>query len=255
MGVKKYAPSDLLEIQHHGDLPARSGVGSSSAFAVGLIHSLKILKGLNPTPTELANDAINLEQEDLGENVGSQDQIACSVGGINSISFYRDRDWKVSPLFLSDNLKSEIEERMVLVFSGVSRSSSDISKGLLENLKSKSKHLQRTIELARECRMLLENGSDLDILGEMLNESWKIKSLMNPEAVNPKLEELNDRAKWAGALGGKILGAGGGGFCLFWLKSGSREAFLEKLGPIVHVPIRISMTGSTCILNSTIQEA
>ena len=255
MGIKKYAPTDFLEIQHHGDLPARSGVGSSSAFAVGLIHALKLLKGGNTNQSELANDAIDLEQVDLKENVGSQDQIACALGGINSISFYADGKWKASPISLSDESISEIEERMVLVFSGVSRISSDISKNFLADLKSKTKAMNRTIELANESKKILNSGADLDQLGDMFNESWSLKRALNQDSVNPKLQDLWDRANLAGALGGKVLGAGGGGFCMFWVKRGGREAFIKKLGPVVHVPAKISFTGSTCLLNSTISEA
>lgn len=251
MGIQKYAPNDFLEIQHHGDLPARSGVGSSSAFAVGLIHSLKLLKGGNPSPSVLANDAIVLEQIDLKENVGSQDQIACALGGINSISFSPNGNWEASPILLSKNSISEIEERMVLVFSGVSRISSDISKNFLTDLKSKTKAMNRTIELANECKEILNSGSDLDQLGDMFNESWSLKRALNPDSVNPQLQDLWDRAKSAGALGGKVLGAGGGGFCMFWVKKGEREGFIKKLGPVVHVPAKISFTGSTCLLNST----
>jgi len=251
MGIQKYAPNDFLEIQHHGDLPARSGVGSSSAFAVGLIHSLKLLKGVNPSPTDLANDAIALEQIDLEENVGSQDQIACALGGINSISFHTSGFWKATPISLSNERISEIEDRMVLVFSGVSRISSDISKNFLADLKSKTNAMNRTIELATECTKILNSGSDLDQLGEMFNESWSLKRALNPDSVNSKLQELWDRAKIAGALGGKVLGAGGGGFCMFWVKQGERESFIKKLGPVVHVPVKISFTGSTCLLNST----
>ena len=255
MGIKRFAPNDFLEIQHHGDLPARSGVGSSSAFAVGLIHSLKLLKGGSPTPSELANDAIELEQVDLMENVGSQDQIACALGGVNSISFHQSGKWEASPISLGNEYISEIEERMVLVFSGISRISSDISKNFLVDLKSKAKSMNRTIELARECTQILNSGADLDQIGEMLNESWGLKRALNPDSVNSKLEDLWDRAKLAGALGGKVLGAGGGGFCMFWVKRGERENFVKKLGSVVHVPAKISFTGSTCLLNSTISEA
>jgi len=254
MGISKYAPSDFLEIQHHGDLPARSGVGSSSAFAVGLIHSLKLLNGCTPSQAELANDAIELEQVDLKENVGSQDQIACALGGINSISFHASGNWEASPIFLKDETISEIEERMVLVFSGVSRISSDISRNFLADLKSKTKALNRTIELASECKKILKTGANLDQLGEMFNESWGLKKAVNPDSVNSQLQDLWDRANKAGALGGKILGAGGGGFCMFWVKPGEREAFIAKLGPVVHVPAKVSFMGTTCLLNSTVPE-
>jgi D-glycero-alpha-D-manno-heptose-7-phosphate kinase len=247
--LKKYCPDLSLEIHHDGDLPARSGVGSSSAFAVGLIHSLSLLQQKNLSKSELANEAIHLEQVELNENVGSQDQVACALGGLNYITFGGNANWVHEPLLISEEIKRQIEERTVLIYTGVHRTSSDIQANLLIDLNKKSKTMHRTIQLARESRDVLIKGLDLDLIGEMLVESWSLKKDMNSRAITPELEEIWANSKRAGAIGGKVLGAGGGGFCMFWVKEGMREDFIRKFNFGIHVPIRISNEGSTCVLS------
>ena len=243
--LQKYCSKDSIEISHAGDLPARSGIGSSSAFAVGLIHSLFLIKGHEFSKESLAQAAIDLEQNDLNENVGSQDQIACSLGGFNYIKFGGEQDWAVERLNLCKERLEDIEQRVVLIYTGLERFSSDIQANLLLGLDKKASQINRTVELARECLSLLSSSSDLDFVGELLKESWALKKQMNSHSVTPELEEVWDRSQKAGALGGKVLGAGGGGFCMFWVGRGRREEFLAKLGAGTHVPIRISMSGTS----------
>jgi D-glycero-alpha-D-manno-heptose-7-phosphate kinase len=247
--IRKYCPNLNLEIHHDGDLPARSGVGSSSAFAVGLIHSLKLLTDQAVTPRELADEAINMEQKILQENVGSQDQVACTLGGLNHIMFDRNSDWTAKQINLSDVYKNEMEARMVLVFTGVNRISSDIQAHLFTQLHSKVGTLNRTGQLARECQEILAREGDLDLIGEMLAESWELKRAMNSHAITPALDELWAKAIMAGAIGGKVLGAGGGGFCLFWVKENAKVDFLHKFNSGTYVPASIVDNGSTCILS------
>lgn len=247
--LRIYCPDLSLEIHHDGDLPARTGIGSSSAFAVGIIHSLSLLQQKTLSKLELADAAIHFEQVELNENVGSQDQIACAVGGLNYITFGGESNWAHEPLMISETRKKEVEERIVLVYTGVHRSSSDVQANLLVDLHKKGKTMFRTIDLARESKKVLVNGSDLDSIGEMLVESWSLKKAMNSSAITPILEEIWVNSQRAGALGGKVLGAGGGGFCMFWVKEGMREDFLRKLNFGIHVPVRISDEGSTCVLS------
>ena len=247
-GFRKFATKPNLELHHHGDLPARSGVGSSSAFAVGLIQALLALDNKMVSPENLAQMAIDFEQMTLKETVGSQDQIACAMGGLNYIEFGPGESWHAYKLNLSVSYLKQIEDRVVLLYSGIDRLSSDISKTLLENLELKSNLMNRTQNLALECRNLLTREGDLSLIGPMLNESWELKKAMNPAAVTPLLEDFFSRAKTAGAQGGKILGAGGGGFCLFWIEPSAREAFINFMAPAVSVPIRISQEGATRIL-------
>lgn len=245
--IRKFAANFSLEIQHHGDLPAMSGIGSSSAFSVGIINSLLTLKS-QPTDAEhLANEAINLEQNILKEVVGSQDQIACAVGGINLIEFQTNNSWKVLPFQISADRIAEIEQRIVLLYSGTTRNSSEVSKGLISNLLNNKYLMQKTMKLVQESAKLISSNADLDIIGEMLNESSEIKKELNPFSVTGNIEELLNCGRNAGGLGGKILGAGGGGFCMFWVKNGQRDRFLKRMPNLVHVPIKISLEGTTVV--------
>jgi D-glycero-alpha-D-manno-heptose-7-phosphate kinase len=244
----EYGKGNNLELQHNGDLPARSGVGSSSAFAVGLIKAIYALNGDEISNFELASKAIDFEQNILGENVGSQDQIACAMGGINFIDFSARNNWELSQINLSQDYLKDFESRMILVYSGVDRNSSEISKTLLQNLKANQTILQRTRELALEFKEILATESSLDLVTDLMLESWTLKKQANPEAVNPNLENIYEYAINQGALGGKILGAGGGGFFLFWLKPGHKESFAQKMASMVNVPFAISSEGCTQIL-------
>jgi len=245
--IRKFAANFSLEIQHHGDLPAMSGVGSSSAFSVGIINSLLNLKGESLDTKSLANEAINLEQNILKEVVGSQDQIACAVGGINLIEFQSNNNWKVLPFKISSERITEIEQRIVLLYSGTSRNSSEVSKGLVSNLPNNNFLMQKTMKLVHESAKLISSDSDLDIIGEMLNEGSEIKTELNPFSMTGDIEELLTSGRNAGALGGKVLGAGGGGFCMFWVKMGERDKFLKRMPNLVHVPIKISAEGTTVV--------
>ena len=244
----KYASEFKLELHHHGDLPAQSGVGSSSAFTVGLIKSLYAIKGKEIDNYRLAEEAIDFEQSDLRETVGSQDQIACALGGINYIEFNSNSMWEVHSINLDSEYLKDIESRIVLIYSGIPRFSSDISKGLLDKLETKSKLMNRTKVLADEFNELLMTEGDLDLVSEMLKESWLIKKDLNPFSITPELDNFYQSALLKGARAGKILGAGGGGFFLFWVDPEDRENFIQKMSPLVYVPISISFEGSTRIL-------
>jgi D-glycero-alpha-D-manno-heptose-7-phosphate kinase len=246
--IRKFSPNLPLEIHHDGDLPARTGIGSSSAFTVGLINSLLLLKERAVSSRELANEAIELEQIDLKENVGSQDQIACALGGMNYIEFGGNLNWEATPITLGSSFQESIINRVVMVYTGITRISSDIQANLLINLDKKFTTMQRTTELTRECRKIFEQEGDLDLIGDMLVESWSLKREMNNLAITPALDEVWQKSISAGALGGKVLGAGGGGFCMFWVKEDGREEFLNNFKLGTYVPVRISNIGSTCIL-------
>lgn len=242
-GIRHFGKELRLELQHQGDLPPRSGVGSSSSFAVGLINILEKLNGNTLTKEELAKKAIYLEQEVLGENVGCQDQIAVSHGGINAIEF-SDRGWKLSPLYLSPKMQNELEEGSFLVFTGVQRSSSDVTKSLFEDFSSKEPMLRRLVQIADEASELFCNANSLDFLGDLLNESWALKKQTNKATSSGVLDELIDYGFACGAKGAKVLGAGGGGFVLFWLANNERESFKSKFHKGVHVPFKLDYFGS-----------
>jgi D-glycero-alpha-D-manno-heptose-7-phosphate kinase len=245
--IKKYGMLENLEIQYHGDLPARSGVGSSSAFAVSIINGLSKLNNKDLSKKDLASMAIELEQKVIGENVGSQDQVACTFGGINKIIFTSKDSWEVRPLNLSLNRINEIEERCFLTYTGIDRISSDVSKGLLENLSKSEKVLKKTMDLVGVAENLISENADLDILGDLLQEATKLKFEANPSAQTPSILNFISQGIKSGALGGKILGAGGGGFCLFWLKKDDKQRFKStfKLGK--EVPFKIDFSGASII--------
>ena len=245
--IKKYAPDSRLEINHLGDLPARSGIGSSSTFAVGLINALNLWSGKSLTREKIANLAIEFEQKDLLENVGSQDQIACAVGGLNLIEFGPDENWRLTPLNISSDYRKRMESWIVLGYSGITRYSSDISKHLIENLEKHPVLLNRITELAYICNGILKSEADLSQIGTLLNESWEIKKIMNPYSSSKTLDSLLLKAKDFGAIGGKVLGAGGGGFCLFWVHPENRKHFVDNMNSLKTIPVAISDEGTTRI--------
>ncbi len=244
---RKYGYGRNYELQHHGDLPAQSGVGSSSAFAVGIINAINSINGTNLTDVQLANEAIEFEQIVLKETVGSQDQVACAIGGLNYIKFNKS-GWKSEPISVSKSYLDSFQQNIVLVFSGISRMSSDVSKSLLENLEKKEELMFRNVEMSSTFAKLISCEGDLNKIGEMLKESWEIKRQLNPKAITNELNEFYARALVHGADGGKILGAGGGGFFLFWVNPENQARFSKGMEDFIRVPIKISMTGSRIIV-------
>jgi D-glycero-alpha-D-manno-heptose-7-phosphate kinase len=238
-----------LEIQHFGDLPARSGVGSSSAFAVGLVSGLTRLNNQSISKSDIALQAIRLEQQILKQNVGSQDQIACSIGGINEIHFGLGDSISHSKIEISKERIFEIENRMVVVYSGIQRDSSEINIKLLQNLKTSRDIIKKNSEFVSECVKILRSESNLDSIGLMLDESWGLKKLLNPNSTSEQIDALYKKAKQNGAIGGKVLGAGGGGFMMFWLPFGYKETFLRSIGA-TFIPFKIEFEGTTVIFNS-----
>jgi D-glycero-alpha-D-manno-heptose-7-phosphate kinase len=249
-GIRFLAPNMNLEINHHSDLPARSGIGSSSAFAVGLINALNLLNGNQMDKVSLADAAIDLEQNKIGECVGSQDQIACALGGLNLLEFGGSREWKANPVVMNNEKILQLEDRMYLVFSGISRTSSDIAVGLVSDIESKEKELRRLREIVYEAKEILDQDKDLDILGELLNESWHLKKQTNSKASVNEIDKIIFNGIKCGALGAKVLGAGGGGFILFWLREGDKSRFSSTFKEGTHVPIKIDMVGATTLESS-----
>jgi len=245
--IRKYARGGV-EIHHHGDLPAMSGMGSSSAFIVGIIHALLKLNEEAVSAHELALRAIDFEQEILEEIVGSQDQIACAYGGFNRIDFHRNGSWSVKALGIPNERVELLEKHLLLVFSRIQRISSDVSIPLFDAFDRHEKVMFRLMEMVEECESLLtsENGT-LSELGRLLDESWKIKKIINPLSVNLELQKLYDLGMENGATGGKVLGAGGGGFVLFFCEPSLRDTLLKALDGFIVVPFKIEFHGSTAI--------
>ncbi|WP_085932671.1 kinase [Enhydrobacter aerosaccus] len=235
-----------VELHHQGDLPARSGIGSSSAFAVGLINVLHAMRGSTIDKHALAEAAIDLEQNRLKEAVGCQDQIASAYGGFNVIQFKSDGGFAVEPIDLAEDQREEFERRLVVVYTGTSRLSSTLSKQLIDNFDARVASLKKMQAMVPEAVNLLRS-SDFDSFGRLLHESWELKRSLTSAISTSTIDRIYDDAMRAGALGGKLLGAGGAGFMVFVVPVERRRQVREALSHLISVPVRADFTGSTII--------
>lgn len=240
---------DGLEIHHDGDLPARSGLGSSSAFTVGLVHALRGLRGQMASHDALARDAIHIEQNLIGENVGSQDQVSAAYGGFNRIDFHRDDTFDVAPVILPALRRDELRDHLMLCFTGVSRIADAIAKSKIDNLKNRETELNRMREMVDEAvAILVDSRVPIDEFGKLLDLGWKYKRSISDRVSTPEIDQIYEAAMRAGAIGGKILGAGGGGFMLLFAKPERHAAIRERLKELVHVNFKFDDSGSRVVL-------
>lgn len=238
-----------LEIHHDGDLPARSGLGSSSSFTVGLVHALYSLRGQMTNKETLASDAIHIEQDLIGENVGSQDQVSAAFGGFNYIQFNQNNSFDVAPIILPNHRREELLSHLMLCFTGFSRIASEIAKSKIDNLKNRETELKRMREMVDEALLILQDGHrPLDDFGRLLDRSWKYKRSLSDRVSTPEIDSIYDAAIDAGAIGGKILGAGGGGFMLLFAKPEHHAAIQKRLDRLIHVPFNFEDSGSKVVL-------
>ena len=199
-----------LEIHHDGDLPARSGVGSSSAFTVGLISAVRALEGRHMSKDELAQEAIHVEHVVLREPVGAQDQISAAFGGFNHITFRQDGAHHVSPMIMQRERLDALQGHLMLLFTGLSRTAAEIAKTQIENLKNRTSELRALTQMVDRAIEILASTSDLSEFGRLLDEGWTLKRRLSDRVSNPEIDALYDTALRAGAVGGKLLGALGG---------------------------------------------
>jgi len=241
--------TDGLEIHHDADLPARSGLGSSSSFTVGLINVLNALKGLQISKQDLAKQATYIEQEVLKETVGSQDQILAAFGGFNRIDFHPDDSFNISPVIINKDLVEQLQSHMLLFFTGLSRFSSDIARDKVSNFTNRFQELTQIKEMVDEGMSILQNPSTpIMDLGKLMHESWKLKRSLSVKVSTPKIDEIYEAGIKAGATGGKILGAGGGGFILFFAEPKNHKKILERLKSLVHVAFHFDDVGSKIVV-------
>lgn len=237
------------EIQHIGDLPARSGIGSSSSFTVGLLNALYAQQGRYIGKEQLATQAIHVEQDLIGEPVGSQDQIAAAYGGLNHIEFLIDGSFKVSPIIVKADLRSRLESSLMMYFTGVTRMSSDYSSAKIRNISRRETELAQMRRLVADAlHILRKDDGDLDDFGRLLHENWQLKKTLSDKVTSPHLEEIYDTAIAAGALGGKLMGAGGGGFFVFYVPPERQGSVKQALSKLVHVPFQFDNDGSSIIV-------
>lgn len=238
-----------LEIHHDGDLPARSGLGSSSSFTVGLIHALSALNGKIASKEELASNAIHVEQDIIKENVGSQDQVSAAFGGFNRIDFSRNGNYDVAPVILPAGREEELQDHLMLCFTGFSRIASEVAQSKIANLKARETELKCMRQMVDDAIALLQNTSvPIEEFGKMLDQSWQYKRSLSDRVSTPEIDHIYEEALRAGAIGGKILGAGGGGFLLLFAKPEKHEQIRAHLSNLIHVPFKFENSGSRVVL-------
>jgi len=237
-----------IELHHDGDLPARTGLGSSSAFTVGLLHALYALKGVMLPKNRLATQAIHIEQEILKENVGSQDQILAAFGGFNRINFNLDGSFQIMPVILKKEKLEQLQKHLMLYFTGLSRFASDIAAEQIKNIGERKRELSLMYQMVEEAIKIL-NSSTIEIseFGKLLNETWKLKRTLSSKISDPRINGIYEAACKNGALGGKLLGAGGGGFMIFFVKPEEQPRVKERLRNILQVPFQFENQGSQII--------
>jgi D-glycero-alpha-D-manno-heptose-7-phosphate kinase len=238
-----------VEIQHIADLPARAGLGTSSAFTVGLLHGLYALKDRMRDKHTLAREAIHIEQEVLQEAVGVQDQVSAAYGGFNRINFHSDGSIEAARVITSPGRLAELEQHLALYFTGFSRTASEIARDQLRVTPQRKRELELMLELVDEAEEIVTSPSrSLHEFGRLLHENWKIKRTLTQKITNPSIDEIYEVGLSAGALGGKLLGAGGGGFMVFFVPPERREALRMRLRRLLCVPFEFSARGSHIVL-------
>ena len=242
----KYLDMHELRINYESDLPARSGLGTSSSFAVGMLNAFYSLKGKFASKEKLANDAIYIEREMCKEAGGWQDQIAAAYGGLNRIDFNGD-EYSVKPIVMSPERKQQLDNNLVLFFTGFTRFSSDVQKSN-QSKEDKEKILDEMYKLVDEAEnILIDDKINLDEFGKLLDKTWRLKRQTGNNVSTDSIDALYERAIKAGALGGKLLGAGAGGFLLFYCPIDKQDNLKNALGDLLHVPFNFENGGTRVV--------
>jgi len=236
-----------VEIHHDGDLPARSGLGSSSAFSVGLLNALYSLKGDHHGKRRLASDAIFIEQQKLNENVGSQDQVATAFGGLNHIKFGGPTNFEVHPVTIDCQRLVTLEQHLMLVFTGFQRTASDIAAEQIAAIDKNKTELQELAYAVPEAINMLRGSGPLLEFGRLLHQTWEIKKNLTNNISNTYIDDVYSVARKAGAIGGKLLGAGGGGFMLIFVEPPLKRSVSHALKGMLQVPFKFEKLGSQII--------
>ncbi len=236
-----------VEISLAADLPSSSGLGSSSSFTVGLINALMAFMGRFISQSELAAMAVHVERNLLNEAVGCQDQVLAAYGGLNVVRFIRDDQFVVHRITMPKSRQQELDDSLLLFFTGITRPATNIEKCKLDNLPNIQENLKRMLNLVDKAYALLTGTQSLSAFGELLDETWQEKRKLAASVSNPVIDTMYETARKAGALGGKVLGAGGGGFMLFFVPQENQSAVRKALANYYEVPFTISASGSGII--------
>lgn len=242
----KYMDIDRIQIAYDADLPARSGIGSSSSFAVGLLNELHLMKDEKLSKMELAKEAIYLERVLCNEAGGVQDQLAVAFGGLNKITFDAD-GYKILPIEISHKKKKEFNDNLMLVFTGFSHFSGEVSVSQQNNIPHKISELNEMKSLVADGEKILVNGNDLDDFGRLLDYTWQLKRTLSDRITTNEIDDIYDSAVKAGAIGGKILGAGSGGFMLLYVPVEKRENVARLFDPSRIIPFEFEDDGTKLI--------
>lgn len=246
--VLRYVNVDRgVEIHHDGDLPARSGMGTSSAFTVGLLRAVYALKGHIPNKEQLARESIHIEQERLKEVVGSQDQVLAAYGGFNHIAFLPNGEISVRPMTLTRERIGELNSHLMLFYTGIERTASEIAESYVNNIDGRKRQLRIMKDLVEEGISILNSKHDISGFGELLHEGWEAKRTLSSRVSNSQVDEIYHEAMAAGAVGGKLIGAGGGGFLLLFVPPSKQQKVRERLNMLIHVPFKLEFSGSQII--------
>ena len=241
-----------VEIHHVADLPARTGLGTSSAFTVGLLLGLYALRDQMRNKHALARDAIHVEQELIGEAVGSQDQTSAAYGGFNRVNFNTDGSLEVKQIVASRERLAALEQYCALFFTGFSRTASEIAKEQIRLTPHRKQELGTMFQMVNEAEAIVSNPNrSLNEFGKLLNESWQLKRTLTQNITNSALDEIYEAGRSAGAIGGKLLGAGGGGFMLFFVPPERRQQLRMRLKNLLCVPVSFSNRGSHVVVSRT----
>jgi D-glycero-alpha-D-manno-heptose-7-phosphate kinase len=247
-GVLKFLGIERgVEVHYQGDLPARSGMGSSSSFTVGLLHAMHALLGQMPGKRRLALESIHIEQEIIKENVGSQDQVSAAYGGLNRIDFLANGEITVQPATISRDRAGELQSHLMLFYTGISRTAATVAESYTRDFDKRKRQLRILRDMVEEGIAILGSGRDIRAFGELLHEGWEAKRSLSAQVSNPEVDALYGMARDAGALGGKLTGAGGGGFLLLFVPPDRHDEVRIRLSPLLHVPFKLEFSGSQIV--------
>jgi D-glycero-alpha-D-manno-heptose-7-phosphate kinase len=238
---------DGIEIHHDGDLPARTGLGSSSTFTVGLLHALYAFRGRMASKMQLAKDAIHIEHDVLQETVGAQDQVITAHGGLNRIDFAPDDTFSLSPLILRKDRLILFQNHCLLVFTGFTRTASEIAAEQVKKTPQNRSELKQMYQMVATATGILNGEGDLADFGRLLHENWLLKRSLSSRVSTSEIDSIYEAGRQAGAIGGKILGAGGGGFMLFFARPEDHPKIRARLEKFLHVPFRFETLGTQII--------
>jgi len=246
--VLRYLEVDRgVEIHHDGDLMARSGMGSSSSFTVGLLHALRALKGQMPSKHQLAIESIHVEQKILKETVGSQDQVCAAYGGLNHILFFPNSEISVRPVTIQPERMKELNSHLMLFYTGIKRMASVVAQSYVDVIEERRRQLRIIKDLVEEGIAILNSDQDITAFGRLLHEGWQAKRDLSSKVSNPQVDTLYEKALSAGAIGGKLTGAGGGGFLLLFAPPAAHESLKKVFSGLIYVPFKFEFGGSQII--------